>query len=215
MASDMLEREEKLDVSYETPGVLNYVIEEVEKMIQVAQEDYGCVYGGYVRDVVINREMGEEIQAFKDVDIWFYSLIRAANFLYKMNGKLEIIEILDRRIPKTIYGFDRIRCYFVDNGRKIAFVDLIVTPSPPVNDYRINRLMYKGRPLNFKGPKVTDIMRGYMLFLSRTCDEKRKIHKERFEKLLTRGWKIRYNGEVVVSWDDIMSIAGERRIMYN
>ena len=59
-------------------------------MIQVT--DYGRVYGGYVRDVVINKEIGEEIQPFKDVDIWVYSLWRAENFLRKMDDKLEFIE---------------------------------------------------------------------------------------------------------------------------
>ena len=46
-----------------------------------------------------------------------------------------------------------------------------------------------------------------------TFEENRTIHNERFEKLLSRGWKISYNdnGDVrfAESWDDIMGAANK------
>lgn len=56
-------------------------------------------------------------------------------------------------------------------------------------------------------------MCNYLRFLGTTFEETQTKHKERFEKLLSRGWKISYNdnGDVrfAESWDDIMVAANK------
>lgn len=56
-------------------------------MILIAKQFGGAAFGGYVRDVVINRQLGKQREAFKDVDLWFKSVKDAMDFVTSMDSE--------------------------------------------------------------------------------------------------------------------------------
>ena len=196
-----------LDVSYGCPLMLKLVGFEVEDMISLANQCNGAAYGGYVRDVVINRQLGEPIKAFKDVDLWFRTSDDAFKFLKLMGNRLSESQHNCRKVDyHSYYVWNRSEYILMIDGKKIAHVDIAVSNGIPIDDYSVNKILYTGVPLD-KVLKTTEVLDRYYKFLAEANREILKIHQERFESLLSRGWTVIDSRlSTIKTWQDLMQL---------
>lgn len=119
----------------------NVILESVFKCIKCACSFGGKVYGGFVRDIIVPKLENPDFQGtFKDVDIWFTSQESADNFVDAM-GSLFVKSIT---IKDDAYTgcFSRSQYYLIYFGACLAWIDVIVSPTLPVNDFDVNEVTF-------------------------------------------------------------------------
>jgi len=104
------------------------------KILPFITTNNGYIFGGFVRDFIINKEM------FNDIDIWFKTIEDADNFINNMKKEYNFIY--------NEFGFDfhyknnAPSTYILHiNDEKILF-DIFVSNTLPVDDSPINMFLY-------------------------------------------------------------------------
>lgn len=196
--------------------ILSIALKKIKSMLEIAYKYGGEVFGGYVRDVLVVQENKiERPISFKDVDIWFKCKENAQKFITEMGEKIKIGSH-QTVAPggKNIYEFQRTNYAFYSKGYPIAFIDVIVSGTIPVNDFDVNFLTYhKGIFKSYHYRSEIDLVcaikektiRITPKYMKRILEEDRTngelgCHVRRIEnRYLDRGWKIKLpNGEF---WD--------------
>ena len=201
---------------------LDSVISHSEQMIGVAKSFNGRAYGGYVRDVVISRELDMPPVLPKDVDLWFSLSSDARGFVNAMGKKLQPVPSdLKAEYPIAGSGFGEFKReqYLLNPLGHSINVDIIISENIPVNDYNVNKILYTGSPINFpKNGKKARMLHNYLKFLASADLEMLDVHQKRFEKLLSRGWIV-YDPDrknILQKWEDIMYHVTEyQRVLYS
>ncbi len=126
----------------------NIVIANVAKeCVRCASEHNGCVFGGYVRDVVLpiylnKSDVKIEDLKFKDIDLWFKNDEDATAFITAMGSMLRPNPIYNITDSSIEYPFIR-KQYHVITGETILFwIDIIISETLPVNDFEINTVRF-------------------------------------------------------------------------
>lgn len=143
---------------------LSVVLKTINKCLSIAGKHGGCVFGGYVRDVIIpNMITGNDNESvfgsyirhkflkgetypkqqikFKDVDIWFKDQKSVDNFLEEMGSSLKYNSGFDNP-TNELYGFTRKQYYLYEYETCIAWIDVIISEKIPVNDFNVNFLTF-------------------------------------------------------------------------
>lgn len=117
------------------------IINIIEKCLIVAEKHGGYTFGGYVRDVLIPRSLGQYVDnvQFKDVNIWFKTHVRCQNFIEEMGSKLKK-GYLNPKIKEDWSQYN-VEEYYIDSIK--VNLDLIVSQKIPINDVNINLLTYR------------------------------------------------------------------------
>jgi hypothetical protein len=115
---------------------LESTLTEVNQVIRLASLKGGYVFGGYVRDVLVPREVDPNCSVnFKDVDLWFSSSMMADVFLQEME---------DRFIPKPIsvdsYPLQRKSYHLNKDGADLPCFNIMISSMFPTNDLDVNLL---------------------------------------------------------------------------
>lgn len=126
--------------------VLGFTLEEIEKCLYVAGKYGGKVFGGFIRDVIVPRLKDPSCKVnFKDVDLWFTSQSDADSFITEMKlmyvGRSYFGEHIKTFRPNPqLYSFDRTQYHLYMYGTCIAWFDIIISKSFPVDDFDVNFL---------------------------------------------------------------------------
>ena len=128
----------------------NIVIANVAKeCVRCASEHNGCVFGGYVRDVVLpiylnKSNVGVKIQdcKFKDVDLWFKNDEDASAFITAMGPMLRSNPKHDIKESSAEYPFVRKQFYVVVDETVLFWIDVVISEKLPVNDFEINKVCF-------------------------------------------------------------------------
>jgi hypothetical protein len=125
------------------------VVDAILDCIKLASAYGGKVFGGFVRDVIVPSLKGDSCEfQFKDVDIWFKSHQNAEAFIGEM-GK-SFVKHKGISVSHNIYpgAFQRDQYHLVKSGECLAWIDVIVSPTIPVNDFDVNEVTYELNPEN-------------------------------------------------------------------
>ncbi len=188
--------------SRQTPKVFNNTIDHVEKYIRTAEIYDGRVFGGYVRNVVVPRLKKKTSPGYKDVDFWFKTQQNADLFVFYMGDKLSKINDNDVDFQMNTYSFER-RQYLLKCKYENVIIDIIVSPTLPVNDFDVNQLTYNGSFKSYGNKSVNDLialidskgMNALPDFNGKLMDYKKKrIQSLRLTKLSKTGWVINVRG---------------------
>lgn len=132
-----------INFSSASPFERNVIISSVKSCIKVASTHGGKVYGGFVRDFLVPfLKDSSHTSYFKDVDIWFTSQDSADAFVSDMGNlvvRFEGIDITENSYPGA---FCRRQYYLKQFDTCLAWIDVIVSPTLPVNDFDVNEVTY-------------------------------------------------------------------------
>lgn len=191
--------------SRQSPKVFNDTIEHVENCIKTAYLYRGCVFGGYVRNVVVPRLKNKTSPGYKDVDFWFKSQTDADLFVKQMGDKLYKLKDTDVEFQMNVYSFVR-QQYMLKykEGDGNIVIDVIVSPTLPVNDFDVNQLTYSPNGLKSYGNKPVDelialidskTMTALQGFNGKLMDSMKHTRQaNRLTKLSQTGWTINVDG---------------------
>lgn len=129
----------------------------IDKVLAVAGNHNGRVFGGYVRDVIVPRLDSPTTKVyFNDVDIWFTNQKDADLFIDNVKSGLSF---LDKRYvfvtsrpgsncsiikPGMMhYTFGRVQYQLYKADKFISFFDVVVSETIPVDDFDVNCLNYQ------------------------------------------------------------------------
>lgn len=130
--------------------VINFIINEC---LVIAGKHNGKVYGGFVRDVLVpltgnNGDYGKTSE-WKDVDLWFSNDTDAKAFIKDMGRKLKPVKYdhsLNEKQKNALYSFPRLQYHLYIWNILVAWIDVCISPTLPVNDFNINHLAFQYRP---------------------------------------------------------------------
>lgn len=105
--------------------------------IHVASKYNGKVFGGFVRNVLVPQTFNQHVNGYKDVDLWFTCEEDAIKFVNDMDDKLSLINKDKNYLNAIVYRFQRI-IYRMHN----ATIDVIISPTLPVDDLNVNQLTF-------------------------------------------------------------------------
>lgn len=128
----------------------NIVIANVAKeCVRCASEHNGCVFGGYVRDVVLpiylnKSDVKVKIQdlKFKDIDFWFENDEDATAFITAMGPMLRSNPRHDTSNSSFEYPFVRKQFHVISDETVLFWIDVIISEELPVNDFEINKACF-------------------------------------------------------------------------
>src|SRR5579871_5182742 len=127
-----------IDFANMTGFIREMVLSAIDDSLVISGKYHGRVIGGYVRDVIVPRLFDPNCDiSFKDVNIWFRTQNDADSFV-KEAGLISNTDI----DPSVVYPFIYQKYYLYRHGTCIAFVDVIISETIPVNDFHINKLVY-------------------------------------------------------------------------
>lgn len=188
--------------SRQTPKVFNDTVVHVEDCIETAHLYDGRVFGGYVRNVAVPRLKKKTSPGYKDVDFWFKTQQKADLFVFYMGDKLIKMNDNDALFQKNTYFFERHQ-YLLKCKYENIIIDIIVSPTLPVNDFDVNQLTYNGSFKSFGNKSVDELinlidnktMNALPGFNGKLMDCQRK-HRQalRLTKLSQTGWSINVDG---------------------
>lgn len=124
----------------------------MEDIVSIVSRCKGCVYGGFVREVVVPTLMGNVINELpKDVDLYFKDAISRDQFVgmcvttggytfLMVNSSMENEERY-RASDSTVFTISR-EAYKVTYDSTTFVLDLIVSELFPVDDFDVNRITY-------------------------------------------------------------------------
>jgi len=122
---------------------LAVVLDTVFDCIKTASRHNGKVYGGFVRDVVVPRLSDPScFVEFKDVDLWFTNQADADAFICYMCNlfvKFKGVDVTPYSYPGA---FSRTQYHLTKFDTCLAWIDVIVSPTLPVNDFDVNEVTY-------------------------------------------------------------------------
>jgi len=193
------------------------VLSEIDTCLKIAGQYNGSVFGGYIRDVIAPRQVDPTCDVkFKDVDIWFLTWDDADRFVEKM-GKSFVLQPSFNISAGTcqLYMFGYRQYHLYKHGLCLAWVDIVVCDSLPVNDFSVNLLSayYETNTgqmafRSWNGPgqskPVSDIMHDirnkqteilpYYVNLALKSD----VHLQRIiRNYLNKGWTVTYQGQSI------------------
>lgn len=126
----------------------------IDKVLSIAGNHNGKVFGGYVRDVIVPRLDNPTAKVyFNDVDIWFTNQKDADLFI---DNTRSCLTFLDKRFdfdnsrpgsnikPGMMhYTFGRVQYQLYKADKFISFFDVVVSETIPVDDFDVNCLNYQ------------------------------------------------------------------------
>lgn len=122
----------------------------IDVVLRLAHKHNGKVFGGFVRDILIPLNFNTplaECNNFKDVDLWFTTLEDAKAFNEEKEIELFVQDLTDETYSPSddaIYEFKVSHGIILKDKEPISFIDIIIAPELPVNDFDINRLVSWG-----------------------------------------------------------------------
>lgn len=171
-------------------------IKNIEKAIQIATQFDGCVFGGYVRNVVVPRLYGKQSPGFKDVDFWFKTQYQADCFVNALPNLLKLNDH-DVQFQQDVYLFERKQYMF----NHFVIFDIIISPTLPVNDFDVNQLTYNSNGFKSYGfkdvnelcklidKKVMNALPSYKKS-SNLNSKRRHVQNMRLDKFRSMGWVV-------------------------
>ena len=136
---------------------MDHKVEVAKKILTIANDHDGQVYGGFVRDVIIPRISDPNCNvSFKDVDIWFRDCVASAHFICQLvkNFKIENDSEFDKELDYSTNGIynkffrSQYRIYF--QNKFLFNIDVMISIKLPVNDFFINTATYKHTEKGFE-----------------------------------------------------------------
>lgn len=120
-------------------------LNKINKIIDIAHKYNGKIFGGFVRDVIVPRLKDPSSKVyFKDVDIWFINKYNACDFVNEMNQKYDFKHQPQHSIDKddVEYPFTREQYHLYKDSKCLAWFDIVISETFPVNDFDVNFLSY-------------------------------------------------------------------------
>lgn len=113
----------------------------VYQIVGLANQFNGYAFGGFVRDVVLNKDV--ENPKFNDLDLWFKRVDQSRLFLNEIRAFNYVLE----EAPTTgLYdlgnGISHQKYFVYCKGQKICVIDVVLSAKLPVNDFQINQILY-------------------------------------------------------------------------
>lgn len=125
--------------SFESAVVLDAIFD----CIKTASQLGGKVYGGFVRNVVVPRLSDPSCSVkFKDVDLWFTNQLDADRFVRVMDKLFVKFKGVDVTPDSYPGAFSRKQYHLTKFDTCLAWIDVIVSPTLPVNDFDVNEVTY-------------------------------------------------------------------------
>ena len=112
-------------------------------IFNIASENNGKVFGGYVRDVLIPCEVDPLCNvSFNDIDIWFETELEANIFINDINDNFDLREIPKMEIKPGVvhYAFGRQQYHLYQDNKCILWIDVVISDMIPVDDFDVNYL---------------------------------------------------------------------------
>lgn len=214
----------------------------IYRVIEIAFRHNGRVFGGFLRDVMVPRLSDTTCRvSFKDVDLWFTSEQDAERFINEMNDEFIHKSEYDLELEnETKYPFKKKQYHYIFQGKCVAWFDVIVSESFPVNDLNVNMLSFGrsdninyiyyafGNKYSFKSHsnetiseliqfienKEAVILEPYQkILMSKQYSSGQRAYCRRLEgRFLERGWKIKKR---VVEYIDIMNLNEYKNLFSN
>lgn len=207
-----------IDFSKMSKFELTVVLEAVVDCIKKATFYGGKVYGGFVRDVIIPRLANPSCDVkFKDVDLWFTSQSNADSFISSMGSLFKKFDGISIEVDSYPGAFSRKQYHLTKYNTCLAWIDVIVSPTLPVNDFDVNDVTYTytlssiGDWITSSPPRLLHqitnkhavMLPGYQNLIDRAtdCSTKgyqcrhgphcKRYYQERINRLfISKGWKV-------------------------
>ncbi|CAH6418589.1 Hypothetical protein POVN_LOCUS307 [uncultured virus] len=146
-----------LDMMHQTPMTQDERNKLALEMIGYAAKHGGAAFGGYVRDLIRNKE-------WNDLDLWFKTPDAVAAFFKELHEAKFITwsqttpdkeapvtfvvakPAAHRKEETTLYTFERMIAFVWNDGKKNALMlDVIVSKELPVSDFDCNQVSFDGK----------------------------------------------------------------------
>jgi hypothetical protein len=102
------------------------------------------VFGGFVRNVIVPRQFDPNCSvSFKDIDLWFTTQASVDAFLREMGTSLVKYDLISVSAGSYPGAFSRNQYHLYKYGMCLAWIDVVVSPTLPVNDFDVNEVTYK------------------------------------------------------------------------
>ena len=128
---------------------MEYKVEVAKKILTIANDYDGQVYGGFVRDVIVPRINNANCNvSFKDVDIWFQDKIAVHHFIselvknFKIENENKWNKDFDYNNQKGA-NFSREQYRIYSKAEFLFHIDVITSDNLPVNDFDVNTITYR------------------------------------------------------------------------
>ena len=192
-----------------------YNIHLIEKILTFAGNSNGRVFGGFVRDFIIPKEINPDCPVnFNDVDIWFTKQSDADEFVENViqfaesRGNIFFSKSLCylREPGVSHYTFGRIQYGLWIEDKFVSFIDIVVSETIPVDDFNVNCLTYHysstGKiPQSFSEDSTAKLIaaiatkQAYMLpsYIKKVLSGKLScnLFEQRLNRIfLSKGWKV-------------------------
>jgi hypothetical protein len=129
---------------------MEHKIEVAKKILTIANNYDGQVYGGFVRDVIVPIMNDSNCDlSFKDVDIWFQDAIAVPHFICELVKHFKIESEKDSQWNRELeYNdsnskFSRRQYRIYSKDEFLFHIDVIISDKLPVNDFYINTVTYR------------------------------------------------------------------------
>jgi hypothetical protein len=126
-----------------SPEALENVLQVIITCLKVASKHDGRVFGGFVRGVIVPRMFDSKARIhYKDVDLWFQTKEKATAFIQAMGADLIPAHVGSGTLNVTeqIYKFGREQYHLIKDGVMMAWIDVVISATIPVNDFNVNTL---------------------------------------------------------------------------
>jgi hypothetical protein len=204
----------EIDFNNRTSEQIKFTADFIIKVVApIVTKHNGKIFGGFIRDIIIPyTQFCQELTPlnnFKDVDFWFPSQEDLFNFLKEAPIKSNNFDwMLNPSNSNSLYEFATFNGLLKKESLPLSFVDLVVSPEFPVNDFDINAVafdMEDGRirlePMSTIDTleKLVENVRNKMVYMRPTylfkIENANKFHKnlilDRIQnRYINRGWKV-------------------------
>ena len=200
----MAQQRNILNFANMSPFETEYVLKEVFACLNVSGKHHGRVFGGFVRNVIVPRMKDPNCPVkFKDVDLWFRTRDAADAFVAEMGASFREATGFAIAPGNPIYKFSRKQYHLIKDGICVAWIDVIVSDTLPVNDFNVNELTvcYCNGTACIEDPTRTLIdaiqakrarmLPEYVQILKSNNYGLAQAHRSRFYRIyLSQGWTI-------------------------
>lgn len=125
--------------------------------VRCASDHNGCVFGGYVRDVILPIYLNKsnvviKIQdlKFKNIDLWFKNDEDVNAFITEMGSMVQSNPRHNITEQSAEHPFTRERFHVIANETALFQINVIISEKLPVNDFEINKACFIVRDGKFK-----------------------------------------------------------------
>lgn len=135
-------------------------------VLDIATQNDGKVFGGFVRDVIVPYLNNKETSKPKDMDLWFTCEECLIKFGSLMKLKYPSSKNYDYFYVKNCvsYGVNIKRYHLrIEFEEQFMHLDLVLSDEIPVNDFKFNTLCYSYQdgvfvPFNYSEKKIQQIL---------------------------------------------------------